>query len=186
MISYLKGSVILKEKDSIILNVSGVGYKVFLGAKNLNEASINKELEVFCYLRLKQEQTIELYGFFSPSALKFFEMLNTISGIGPKTALVLSSLGSTQDLEKAIQKGDAKFFAGVKGIGTKKIQKIMVELTGKFSLIGAKNYLGDETLDALIGLGFSKKEAQDALLQIPPDITETEQKIKAALKLLRR
>ncbi len=186
MISYLKGNVVLKEKGFIILNVNGVGYKIFVGEKELRDISKSEEREFFCYLRIKQDETIELYGFGSSEALRFFEVLNSISGIGPKTALVLSSLGSTQDLQKAIEQGDAKFFAGVKGIGTKKIQKIMVELTGKFSPLRKENDSGDEALDALVGLGFTKAKAKDALDKVSQDIKTPEERIKSALKLLGR
>ncbi len=185
MISYLKGNVILKEKDFIVLNVNGVGYKVFVGKKELGGIANGQTKEFFCYLRIKQDETIELYGFGSSEALRFFEVLNGISGIGPKTALVLSSLGSTQDLEKAIEQGDAKFFAGVKGIGTKKIQKIMVELTGKFSLLKKENYSGDEALDALVGLGFPKNKAREVLSKLPKDVISTEDRVREALKVIK-
>ena len=187
MISYLQGNVMLKEDDYIILNVQGIGYKVFVAEKMLSKISEGAEhIEVFCYLRLRQEETIELYGFPSLQTLKLFEILNNISGIGPKAALALSSLGTREELQKAIEQRDATFFAGVKGIGTKKIQKVMVELTGKFDKIPQEDDSKDkEVLDALVSLGFPLQRARDALSQIPQEAKTTEEKIRAALKIVR-
>ena len=104
----------------------------------------------------------------------------------PKAALALSSLGTREELQKAIEQRDATFFAGVKGIGTKKIQKVMVELTGKFDKIPQEDDSKDkEVLDALVNLGFPLQRARDALSQIPQEVKTTEEKIRAALKIIK-
>ena len=185
MISYLKGNIVAQQADSIILDVQGVGYKVFLAKKTLAKLPLaSQQAEIFCHLCLKEE-TIELYGFLSQEALRLFEILNNISGIGPKAALALSSLGTIDELRKAIQKKDEAFFAGTKGIGKKKIQKVILELTGKLEEFeGTGRTEKDEAITGLMSLGFSSQQARNALGQVPKDITQTEQKIKEALKIL--
>lgn len=189
MISYLKGKVILKDSDYIILKTGGVGYKVFVAEALYGQAEEGQEgFEVFCSLKLRKDETLELYGAASFEALKLFEVFCDVSGIGPKAAMLLSSLGKPEKIREAIDQRNITFFKGVKGIGEKKIQKLILELTGKLGSFdnGHKRSSGDETIDALVSLGFSKGEARDALSRLPTEVTEPEQKIKQALKLLGR
>ena len=142
---------------------------------------------MFCSLQIRKEETIELYGLPSFETLKLFEVFRDVSGIGPKAAMLLSSLGKPEDIRKAVDQRNIAFFRGVKGIGEKKVQKLILELTGKLgSFESGKRGSGDEVVDSLVSLGFTKSEAKDALSRLPSDITESEQKIKAALKLLGR
>ena len=189
MISYLKGKVILKDSDYIILETGGVGYKVFVPEALYMQVKEGQEgFEVFCSLQLRKDETLELYGTPSFEALKLFEVFRDVSGIGPKAAMLLSSLGKPEQIRKAIDQRNIAFFKGVKGIGEKKVQKLILELTGKLGSFdnGGKRSSGDETIDTLVSLGFSKAEARNALSRLPAEITEPEQKIKQALKLLAR
>lgn len=185
MISYIKGKVILKDAGSVIVDVQGVGYKVFVPEAlymQLREGQENVEL--FCALQVRKEETIELYGVPSFEALKLFEVFRDVSGIGPKAAMLLTSLGKPENIKKAIDQRNTAFFR-IKGIGEKKIQKIILELTGKLgSFEGTKRSSGDEVVDSLVSLGFSKADAKDALSRLPEEITTPEEKIKEALKLL--
>jgi Holliday junction DNA helicase RuvA len=186
MISYLKGKILLKRAGSLILETGGVGYKVFVGEAMLSQVKEGQERELFCYLYLREDR-MELYGFSNPETLRFFEVLNTISGIGPKAALALSSLGSIDEFKKAIEQKNERFFSTTKGIGKKKIQKIIVELTGKLDDIETpKSAKPDDALDSLVALGFSKSDARQALSHVSPEITQTEQRIKEALKFFGR
>jgi len=117
-----------------------------------------------------------------------FETLRGISGIGPKAALKLSSLGTKEQLREAIEKGDASFFAGVHGIGQKKIQKVILELTGKLKTLkrGDENEGDDDAVDALIALGFSRQKAKEALSKIPQGLGSLKEKVKEALKIAKR
>lgn len=187
MISYLKGQVISKGSDSIILLVGGIGYKVFVGTKILALAKEGSDLALFCYLHLKREETIELYGLPSAEALSLFESLRGISGIGPKAALAISSLGNPQELKQAILQGDEGFFKGIHGVGSKKIQKVILELTGKIKTFGKHmEHLDDDAVDALVGLGFPRKKAREAVARVGKEIQETQARVKEALKFIRR
>lgn len=185
MISYLKGKIIFKGEKFIILDVSGVGYKVFLSPRTLNKIPQKGEiLKVFCFLNVR-ENLLDLYGFLDFKELELFEILNDIPGIGPKAAITLASFGSLENLKKAIESQGSKFYQEVKGIGKKKIQKILLELTGKMKEFNkSEAFQPDEALEALVSLGFSPKRAKEVLSKIPKEIEDPEQKIKDALKLL--
>jgi|AP95_1055475.scaffolds.fasta_scaffold00123_13 Holliday junction DNA helicase RuvA len=188
MISYLKGKVIALGSDYIITETQGVGYKVYVAENRVSSYLVGNETEIYCHLHIKREETLELYGVESPQALEVFETLNNISGIGPKAALNIASLGTMEQLRGAVEKGDVSYFAKVHGIGQKRIQKIILELTGKLRLLNGKNPTGEdsEAADALVALGFSKKQSKEVLSRVPLEITQTDQRIKEALRALGR
>lgn len=184
MIAYLQGKIIFRRKNFLILNTGQIGYKVFLSENALNKISSNRqELQLFTSLHFKEEGA-ELYGFLTFKELELFETLKEISGIGPKTALGLASLGSLEKLKGAIEKGE--LLKEIKGIGRKKAQKILLELTGKIKDIEKPKEIleKDEVLEALISLGFSSHKARLALSQVPREIKDSEKRIKEALKWL--
>lgn len=183
MISYLKGKIIYKNDKSIVLENQGTGHKVFCSPETLKRLTVGQEAEFFTHLHLK-EDAIELYGFLTKSELDLFETLNDVSGIGPKTALILASLGPLGKLKDIMESG--KLPPEIKGIGQKKMQKILLELTGKIKQIevSSKDAVPDDALDALISLGFSKQKSREALLRIPQEIRDTAKKIQEAIKII--
>ncbi len=190
MISYLSGDIIFRGDHFIILDVNSVGYKVFVSGQTLATLPKNKgSIKLFCHLYVR-EDAMDLYGFFTLPQLNLFETLIGISGIGPKAAVQLASIGSVEDFKKAILEKNEKFFAGIHGIGKKKVQKIILELTGKIEQMedmrGAKQEKDKEVIDALTHLGFSRQQAKEALAQIPQDTANIEEKIRQALKAARR
>ena len=183
MINYLRGKIVYKNDKSLILENQGIGFKIFVSPntlKNIPEA----EAKLFTYLYLREEAA-ELYGFLTPKELELFELLNDISGIGPKTAMMLASFGSLEKLKETMENGELP--SEIKGIGKKRAQKILLELTGKIKEI--KKPLDtdriDGTLDILISLGFSRQRAKEVLSGIPPDLDQ-EERVKKALKALGR
>jgi holliday junction DNA helicase RuvA len=187
MISYLKGNILWKDSDYIILQTNGVGYKVFVPENVYAQCKEGQEhFEIFCSLQVRKEETIELYGVASFEALKLFEVFRDVSGIGPKAAMVLASLGKPEDIKRAVDEQNTSYFSGIKGIGHKKVQKIILDLTGKLGgFEGAKRQKGNGLVDSLISLGFSKAESQEALEQVPEGVDD-EQKVTEALKFLGR
>ena len=177
MISYLEGKIILKKEKFIILNVQDVGYKIFLSRITLSKIpEIGKILKVFCFLNVR-ENALELYGFLNEKELEFFEVLDSIRGVGPKAALEISSFGP-------LEKIDEKLLEKIPGIGRKKAMAIMLELTGKIKNISLKKSEINESEEGLVNLGFSRQDAKNVLSKVPPDIKDPEQKIKEALKIL--
>lgn len=185
MIYYLKGKIDDLGDKFLILESGGIGYKVFCAPKMLNGASISQEVKIFTYLYLR-EDSAELYGFLNKEELDLFDTLNSISGIGPKTALLLASVGSLQKLKDIIETG--KLPPEVKGIGQKRMQKILLELTGKIAEIKKQSAdtSPDEALDALISLGFPQQKAREVLISLPKEIVDTQKRIKEALRVLGR
>ncbi len=186
MISYLHGKIILKRDKCIIVEVGGIGYKVFLSGQSLlNLPEIGADIKLFCFQNVR-EDALDLYGFSTYDQLDFFEVLMEIRGVGPKSALDISALGSLEKIKDRILKGDVKIFENVPGIGTKKAMTIILELTGKIKMLDSVKSKGSggEAENALVQLGFSKQQAQEALKNVPPEIKDMEEKIKYALKSL--
>src|SRR3989344_4146278 len=157
MIHYLKGKTEFKGEKFLVVEATGVGYKIFCSPNTLKNIPEGEEAKIFTHLHLK-EDAAELYGFLTLEELGLFETLNEISGIGPKTAMMLASLGSLEKLKEIMEKG--KLPAEIKGIGQKRMQKILLELTGKIKELGPASGFSetDEALDALVSLGFPKQK----------------------------
>jgi Holliday junction DNA helicase RuvA len=184
MISYLEGKIILKRDKFIILEVNSVGYKVFLSRQSLLRLpEIGSSIKLFTYQNVKEE-VLDLYGFLAYEGLEFFETLMDIRGVGPKSALDISDLGSLDKIKERILRQDEKIFEGIPGIGSKKAMTIILELTGKIKMLGNKKDSADEAESALMQLGFSKQQAKEALTNVPSTIKNSEERIKIALKSL--
>lgn len=185
MISYLKGKIILKNDKFVVIRTGDVGFKVFMSKKSLLSVDVGKEIEVFSFLNVK-ENILDLYGFLNKEELEFFEILESIRGIGPKAALEISSLGSIDKIKERILRNDDKLFEGISGIGKKKAMTIILELTGKIRAFSKeeKSEQASETENVLVALGFSKSQAKEIVKKIPKEISSDEEKIKYALKLM--
>jgi Holliday junction DNA helicase RuvA len=184
MIAYLSGKIILKKDKFVIMEVNGIGYKVFLSKQNLLRLpEMGDPIKLFTYQNVKEE-ILDLYGFLNYDELEFFETLMDIRGVGPKSALDISALGSLDKIKDRILNQDEKVFEGIPGIGSKKAMTIILELTGKIKMIGQKKNSGDEAEDALTQLGFSKDQARNALSRVPANVKNAEERIKLALKAL--
>lgn len=184
MIGYVKGKIIAKGRDFLIVGSNGVGYKVFVSKNTLTMSEKKAEIEFFTWPYLKRE-TIELYGCPSEKEFEVFQVLEKMSGIGPKTALSLASFGSLEKLKKALEQKDDKLFVQVKGMGQKRLQRLMLELTGKVGNMEKKDsFPKDEAFQALVSLGFPKKSIESALSQVPENVKDLQKRIKQALKFL--
>ncbi len=185
MISYLQGKIILKKEKFIILDVSGVGYKVFLSQGTFSKISeIGQNLKLFCFLHVR-ENSLTLYGFLDYKELEFFEIIESISGVGPKAALEISVLGPLEKIKERILAQDEKIFEKIPGIGKKKAMTIILELSGKIKEVSKeKTKEPDETEEALINLGFSRQRVKEVLRKVPQEIKDAQERIKEALKIL--
>lgn len=182
MIGSILGKITFKDSQKILLENQGVGFEVFLSYKNLEKIKVGEVEKVYTFLVFSQKD-IELYGFLSTDELETFKTLNGIQGIGPKTAMSLAGLGNLLEIQKILEKGELPSY--VKGIGEKRLQKILLELTGKIKEIKKGEKVEDkEVIEALIGLGFSRQNVKEALLKISPEAKTSEQRIKEVLKIL--
>jgi len=188
MLSYLKGKIIFRGKDFIIVKPNNIGFKVFI-LSNLNIE--NDEIELFTHLNVR-EDALTLYGFSNYKELELFELLISISGIGPKAGLGILSLADPETIKVAIAKGDASILTRVSGIGKKTAERVILELRNKFSVADAGSLeekskeISDQTdaIDALVSLGYNTSEAKRVLSEIPSEVKDIGERIKMALKRL--
>lgn len=188
MIARLEGTIVHMTDKFLIVDVSGVGYKVSTTVDTIAGLGLGDHTSLWIYTAVR-ENSIDLYGFTSTDEMSFFELLLDVSGIGPKSALSILSVASIDILKKAIATGETSYLNKVSGIGKKTAEKIVIELRDKL-----KAHKGDDShaslrgesdiLEALKSLGYSQSEARDVLKQIPSDIEGTNARIKEALKIL--
>ena len=193
MIGHLKGKLLHHDLKSVILDVNGVGYKIYTNAHFLppkQSGGIKSDkapatTELWTYLAVR-ENALDLYGFETKEELNFFELLITVSGIGPKSAMAILSVASLSNLRQAIVTGDTTHLVKVSGVGKKSAEKIVLELKDKFDgTSGSGEFVsGDvDALEALKSLGYGEREAREALKKTG-DSKDTGDKVKKALKLL--
>lgn len=185
MISFITGEIVEINDKYASVSVQGLGYKVFSTKSALSQLSAGDPVEFFCHLAVR-ETALDLYGFIEQSEKAFFELLITISGIGPKSALGILDVADIETLRTAIISGDTSHLTRVSGIGKKNAEKIVLELSNKIEKLSSDQPQGQsvdvDVLEALISLGYSQHEARKSLQSIPKEITDTEEKIKYALK----
>lgn len=186
MIAFLRGTIIGKEQQSIVVSVRDIGYRVFVTEASNRATRIGDEVALHIHHHVR-EQGIELYGFASQDDISVFERLISISGIGPKSALSILTVCSAEKLRRAVDKGDAQVLRQVSGIGMKTAERIIVELRGKFTVSAiegnAENADG-EIIEALVSLGYLPTAARGAVNALPPSLDGIEERLKAALKAL--
>lgn len=192
MIGYLKGKILQKNQKYILLDVNGVGYKVFASDALLPELEKGQEIALFIYTNVK-EDAISLYGFREEKEQNLFEKLISISGIGPKVGLDI--LGSPlYIIQNAILNNDPKLLTQIKGIGKKTAERLILELKSKidFTDFGMseknqsteKTQIDEDIIGALEGLGYEKYQIIKNFQKLPKEIETTEDKIKWFLQNL--
>lgn len=186
MIGYLEGKVLDKNSTQATVLVSGVGYRVSAPLSFLDQLKPGTEAKIFTYLAVR-ENALDLYGFENLDERTLFELLLTVSGIGPKTALSVLNTASKAQIEKAVVEQNAGYLTKVAGVGKKVSEKIVLELKGKISPSNHSGSVGDtdsDVVEALVSLGYSQKQAREAVRDIPDDTNNASEKIKFALKNL--
>ena len=187
MIGSIKGKIQHKGSNFLIIETHGIGYKVFVTPPQHFESKLGEDKSLVIHTYVREDQ-ITLYGFPTLSELEFFELLLTVSGVGPKSALGIMSVSSLDMIKSAIASGDAGLFKKVSGIGTKTAERVIVELREKLKAQGNATPLAQEqteALEALMALGYKEQQAREALKDIPETKT-IQDKIKLALKALQK
>lgn len=189
MISYLSGKIILKKDGFVILDVNGVGYEVFVSGPSFDILpEKGSALNMFCYLDVN-ERSLKLFGFLTYNELELFKVVRNISGVGPKAALEISSVGSLEKIKEKMDK-NADVFEDISGIGKKKAQKIVLELSGRLKTLKPKskkqqgNFENDEAFTGLVNLGFPREKIKEALSQLSGDMKTTHDRVTEALQIL--
>lgn len=201
MYEYIRGQFQGISKDYVVIELNNIGYRIFTSGNTMSNMPKVGD-EVLLYLeQIVREDFIGLYGFTTKEELEMFKLLLSINGVGAKAALSLLSISTVNNLKYAIMMGDEKHITRAPGIGKKTAQRIILELKDKLKpdeltseegqLIEGINDNSDysfninETLSALMALGYTEKEAQKALEKVDKTLS-IENMIKESLKLLMR
>ncbi|MCL4437549.1 Holliday junction branch migration protein RuvA, partial [Patescibacteria group bacterium] len=180
-----------KGENFAVVEIGGgaVGLKVFLTKKTLeNLPKAGSLIKFFCFLHVK-EDALDLYGFLSAEEKNFFELLISVSGVGPKSALAILGVDDFKNLSAAIGENRPDLFTQASGIGKKTAERIVLELRGKIKNLAAPETIKEMEIDAdlieaLVSLGYRKEAAKSALSKIGKKITSPQERLKEALKIL--
>jgi holliday junction DNA helicase RuvA len=188
MINYVRGNIIDSGVNYVTLDVGGVGYKIFTSTGFLESKKGVTELALWCYLAVR-EDALDLYGFPSKDELTFFEMLIGISGIGPKSALSILNVAPVSVIRQAALTQDSTYLSKMTGIGRKTAEKVVLGLKDTvlpgIDIGGAESSNTDtEVVEALVALGYSEKDARDAVRSLSKDGSQslTSDRLKEALR----
>ena len=198
MIAFVEGTVATVGADSAVLDTGGVGYRVFCGPATLSRLREGSRARLYTHHLVREDQQA-LYGFVNTEELGFFELLITVTGVGPKVALAIVSSRPVTDLQLAILQGDEQVLTAVSGVGKKLAARVVLELREKVAAAGGAAAgvavgpgVGEaetEVVAALQALGYSAGEAREAArgaVAATAVGASLEERVKAALRVLRR
>ena len=197
MYYYLNGTVTVMDANMAVIDIGGVGYRCAVTVNTLSRLTLNKPAKLYTYCNIK-EDAFDIYGFYDLSEKRSFEMLLTVSGVGPKAALSILSTVTPENLAMAILNSDEKALTAVPGVGKRIAQRIILELKDKTSkeadaiakagftpAISGKNTVGGKSADAaaaLAVLGYTQSEIAAAMRKIDIEALTVEEIIKQVLK----
>jgi holliday junction DNA helicase RuvA len=189
MIGMLSGTVAHRDDPYVIVDVSGVGYKVLVPTTVLAKINaLGESIKLYTHTHVR-EDVLELYGFSDPSDLKLFEYLIGVNGVGCRTASGIFSIGNRSEIIQAIVGNDVGFFTSVPRLGKKNAQKIIIELKNKIGGgeeldLSSDGVASGDVVAALKSFGFEAREAQEAVRALGGKGETVEEKIRLALKYL--
>ena len=197
MFAYIKGALELKSNGYIVIDINGLGYKIFMSQNNIDTiGELHNIIKVFTYVKVREDD-ISIYGFKTQEQLKMFELLISVSGVGAKSALVMLSCIEPSDFAIAVISNDVKVLTKVPGIGNKSAQRIILELKDKLKEEQLEEKLKDsskklkdnseninEAISGLMVLGYSKKDIEKSFEHLDIDNLSIEDLIKKGLILL--
>lgn len=187
MIAKLKGKIEYARDNYAVIDVNNVGYKVYLSTYTFGKVAAMKDAELFIHTYVR-EDTLALYGFLALEELEMFELLISISGIGPKAASGILSIATPKTIKTAILNEDPSILTKVSGIGKKTAERVILELKNKVADIstGEKEdvAIDSDAIEALVSMGYTASEARDALKAVPADVKDVGQRVKMALRAI--
>lgn len=197
MIAYLKGIIDIKRQDYVVIDVHGVGYKIFMPEGAIQNLEVDSEAKIYTFMRVREDD-VSLYGFLNVEELAMFELLISVGGIGAKSAVGILSNIAPSKFALAVITDDVTTLKKLPGIGAKTAQRIILELKDKIktqeateqeSEIKQKIEVSDsakDAIEALQVLGYTRKEVEEAISKIGDSNLTTEEIIKQGLKYLGR
>lgn len=197
MIAYLKGIIDIKRQDYVVIDVHGVGYKIFMPEGAIQNLEVDSEAKIYTFMRVREDD-VSLYGFLNVEELAMFELLISVGGIGAKSAVGILSNIAPSKFALAVITDDVTTLKKLPGIGAKTAQRIILELKDKIktqeateqeSEIKQKIEVSDsakDAIEALQVLGYTCREVEEAISKIGDSNLTTEEIIKQGLKYLGR
>ncbi len=183
------GKLALKADRFVVVEVGGLGLKIFVSGRTLAALPVTgSEVKIFTYLYLR-EDGLELYGFLSEKELAFFELLISVSGVGPRSALSVLDVAKLDELSAAIKEARPDLLTRASGIGRKTAERIILDLRTKVQsarsgLVVEKMEDDTDIVEALVNLGYRREEARAALGKVDPKVHGMEERLKTALGAL--
>lgn len=194
MIAQISGKVVSNNGlETVIMTTGGVGYRVMVSPSAAKLCVVGNEIVLDTYLVVR-EDVLDLFGFANISEKKLFKNFVSVSGVGPKTALHLLSLGSVEEIVLAVGRGDVDFLTKVSGIGKKTAERIVVELREKMNkeqnisgrgAVASESGEVNDALEGLITLGYSALQARETLKKIDTNGKTSEQLLREALRIIK-
>ncbi|MFA5183372.1 MAG: Holliday junction branch migration protein RuvA [Syntrophales bacterium] len=198
MIAHLKGTLESVGQNTVVIEVGHIGYLVKVPTAVISRLPVVGEPLKLYTIQIVREDDISLYGFLSTEERSLFSLFLSVSGVGPKMAMALISSFPLDKLVSAVAKGDVALLSSVSGVGKKTAERVVVELKEKIAkqyavtpqemgagIKGGESSLGSDSISALISLGYSPREARDAVMKVDLEtVTTVEGVIKTALKNL--
>ena len=189
MIHGIRGKLVARGDNFLVVETGGIDFKIYVSDRTLGRAgSPGQEARLFTHFHVR-EDAMELYGFPTDDELAFFELLISVSGVGPRSALSIIDVAPLEELSAAIHEGRPDLLTKASGIGRKTAERIIVELRGKVGSarsgdVVLKMDTDADLVEALSNLGYRREEAREALARVPQDVAGVEARLKEALRLL--
>ncbi len=192
MLYSLSGKLTMKKPQFAVVEASGFGLKILISEKtSKNLPKIESKIKLFCSLAVRRDG-VDIYGFLSEKELDVFELLNSVSGIGPKSALEITGVSNIEKFLAAVSGARTDILEKSWGISRKKAERIVLDLKdklGKFKRIDLKggilNLDFDKDLKSVLkNLGYKQKEVEEAVKNLPEKPEKLEERLKSALKIL--
>jgi Holliday junction DNA helicase RuvA len=186
MIRMVRGTVMARGRDYLVIDVGGVGYKVFVPETAALTANTNETIMLHTYLQVR-EDALNLFGFANEDELAMFELLLGVNGVGPKVALATLGVLNPDMIRSAVASEEPAMIARVPGVGKRTAEKIVLELRDKVKQVSGIQSLAfatdvdSEVVDALVSLGYSVVEAQRAIQKLPKEAVGVEERLRLAL-----
>lgn len=181
MIVTLNGPVSEKLSDSLVVDLGGVGYEVLVTTDDWGSCAVGNTQYFYVYEQIR-EDAHNLFGFRTRDSRQLFAELIGVNGVGPKMAMQILSAAGEVRLRQAITSGDPLLLKGITGVGPKTAQRVVLELRGKVEAGTGLAPVSDSTYQALVALGYTPAQATEAVAGLPPEITDDQARLKAALK----
>jgi len=189
MLYSVSGKLAVKSGNYVVVETGGLGIKLFASRQTIEGLPpIGTDVKFFSHLHVR-EDALDLFGFLTGGELNFFEMLISVSGVGPKSALSILDVAPLGDLSAAIKEGRPDLLTRASGIGRKTAERVIIELKTKVQSAKSESVVermqtDSDLVEALMSLGYRRDEARAGLAKVEAGVTSTEERLKAALKLL--